>query len=237
MSRVRRRRRFLFAGSVLSVGALAAIGLFAGGGDSDAGAADDSPMLVAPSSTSAPPSTTGVRRATATTTLPLPVPEPPPADPYADVPVIQIGRIEIPKIGLDHPVYEGVTLTVIDSGPGHWPGTALPGDRGNTVFPGHRVTHSHPFYDLDLVVPGDEVVFHMPEASHTYRVTETLIVVPEDLWIVDQTEEPTMTIFGCHPKHSARQRIVAKGELVRSTPSMASVAIALHVGDVLGTPS
>ncbi|MCZ7534912.1 MAG: class E sortase [Acidimicrobiia bacterium] len=165
------------------------------------------------------------------------MPEAPPADPYADVPVIQIGRIEIPKIGLDHPIYEGVTLTVIDSGPGHWPGTALPGDRGNTVFPGHRVTHSHPFYDLDLLAPGDEVIFHMPEASHTYRVTETLIVVPEDLWVVDQTEVPTMTILGCHPKHSARQRIVVKGDLVRSTPSMASVAIALHVGDVLGAAS
>ena len=48
-------------------------------------------------------------------TVPLPVPEAPPADPYADVPVVQLGSVSIPKIGLEHAVYEGVTLTVIDN--------------------------------------------------------------------------------------------------------------------------
>lgn len=229
-----RRNRLVLLSSVLVAGVLTTAGVVAAGRDSDAGASgDDSPLLVAPSSTTEAPPTTRGSRAVTTTTLPLPVPEPPPADPYADVPVIQIGRIEIPKIGLDHPIYEGITLTVIDNGPGHWPGTALPGERGNAVFPGHRVTHTHPFYDIDLVVPGDEVIFHMPEADYTYRVTETLIVVPDDLWIVGQTEKPTMTIFGCHPKHSARQRFVVKGELVHTAPSMASVAIALQAGDAL----
>ena len=230
-----KRRRFLFVSSVLAAAALTTVGAVAAGRDSTAGASgDDSPMLVSPSSTTeAPPTTRGRRPMAATTTVPLPVPEPPPADPYADVPVVQIGTIEIPKIGLNHPIYEGVTLTIIDHGPGHWPGTALPGRRGNTVFPGHRVTHTRPFYDIDLLVPGDEVIFHMPEADHAYRVTETLVVVPEDLWIVDQTEKPTMTILACHPKHSARQRFVVKGELVRSTPSMASVAIALQAVDAL----
>lgn len=231
-----RRKRFVFVASILLAGALTTAGVIAAGGGSDAGASgDDSPMLVAPTSTTESPPTTRARRAVVTTTtLPLPVPEPPPVDPYADVPVLQIGRIEIPKIALDHAVYEGVTLTVLDHGPGHWPGTAFPGERGNAVFPGHRVTHTHPFYDIDLVAPGDEVIFHMPEADHVYRVTETLIVVPEDLWIVDQTEKPTMTILGCHPKHSARQRFVVKGELVRSTPSLASVALAIQTGDALG---
>lgn len=229
-----RQNRLILLSSVLVAGALTTAGVVAAGRDSDVGASgDDSPLLVAlPSTTKALPTTRGGRAVT-TTTVPLPVPEPPPADPYADVPVIQIGSIEIPKIGLDHPIYEGITLTVLDNGPGHWPGTALPGERGNTVFPGHRVTHTRPFYDIDLLASGDEVIFHMPEADYTYRVTETLIVVPQDLWIVDQTERPTMTIVGCHPKHSARQRFVVKGDLVSSTPSMASVAIALQVGDAL----
>ena len=98
---------------------------------------------------------------------------PPPADPYAAVPVMQIGTIAIPKIGLVHPIYEGITLTVIDHGPGHWPGSAHAGQRGNTVFPGHRVTHSHPFLDLDLLAPGDQIIFHMPTATYVYKVTET----------------------------------------------------------------
>jgi sortase A len=192
-----------------------------------ADAKNDDPSMAAPATvavaTTTPP-TTAKRAPVTPTTVPLPVPENPPADPYAAVPVTQIGTIEIPKIGLSHPVYEGITLTVIDNGPGHWPGTALPGQLGNTVFPGHRVTHSHPFLDLDLLAPGDEVIFHMADGDFTYAVTGTQIVTPKDLWVVDQTREKTMTLIACHPKHSAQQRIVVKGKLVRSTPSAAVVA-------------
>jgi sortase A len=151
----------------------------------------------------------------------LPVPQAPPADPYANVPVTQIGTITIPRIGLVHPIYEGITLTVIDHGPGHWPGSAMPGQRGNTVFPGHRVTHTHPFLNLDLVRPGDLVVFHTKAGTFTYSVTGTQIVRPTDMWVIDQTPTPTMTLIACHPKHSAAERIVVKGELVRSQPTPA----------------
>jgi LPXTG-site transpeptidase (sortase) family protein len=163
---------------------------------------------------------------------PLPVPERPPDDPHANVPVPELGTIEIPAIGLVHTVYEGVTLTAINRGPGHWPGTALPGQRGNTVFPGHRTTYSHPFGDLDLLEPGDEITFRMPDGVHTYAVAETLIVHPTELWVVDQTETPTVTLIACHPKGSAAQRIVVKGELVRSEPSLAAVAAALRLADL-----
>src|SRR4051812_16599459 len=64
------------------------------------------------------------------------------------------GRIEIPKIGLDHITYEGNTLAQIDHGPSHWPGTPMPGHAGNTVFPGHRITHTHPFFFIDQLVAG-----------------------------------------------------------------------------------
>lgn len=194
----------------------------------------DSPLLAAPATT-APTATTATTVPVTTTTAPLPVPEPPPADPYADVPVVELGHVVIPKIGLDHPIYEGITLTVIDHGPGHWPGSAMPGKRGNTVFPGHRVTHSHPFLDLDLLAPGDEVSFRMPSGTFTYSVTGTQIVVPTDLWVVDQTQEPTMTLIACHPKHSARQRIVVKGTLVRSEPSPASIAAARAAAEAMGS--
>ena len=183
----------------------------------EASAQEDNPLLEAPSSTRAP--TTRAAATTTTTLPPLPVPDPPPEDPYEDVPIIEIGSISIPKINLLHPLYEGVWLTVINEGPGHWPNSALPGQRGNTVFPGHRTTYSKPFNGLDLLAPGDEVTFHMPEADYTYSVRETLIVVPTDMWVIDQTETPTMTLIACHPKGSARQRIVVKGDLIRTTPT------------------
>ena len=161
-------------------------------------------------------STTEAPRRVTTTTAPLPMPENPPADPYADVPVRQIGTITIPKIGLVHPIFQGIWLTVIDHGPGHWPGSADPGQRGNTVFAGHRVTHTHPFENLDQLAPGDKVVFTMPNGVFTYAVTRTIIVKPDDLWVVYPTSRPTMTLFACHPKHSAAERIVVKGKLVHS---------------------
>jgi len=188
----------------------------------DTHSADDSPLLV-PSTTATVPVT--VPRTTTTHPTPttvalskLPHPDPPPGDPYAATPIVQIGTIQIPKIGLVHPVFEGITLTVIDHGPGHWPGSAMPCQAGNTVFPGHRVTHTHPFLDLDLLSPGDQIVFHMPGRDCVYKVTGTQIVVPSALYVTDPTSTPTVTLIACNPKHSAAQRIVVKGSLVADIP-------------------
>jgi sortase A len=148
----------------------------------------------------------------------LPRPDPAPADPYAPTPIVQVGVVEIPKIGLVHPVYEGITLTVIDHGPGHWPGSAMPCEAGNAVFPGHRVTHSHPFLDLDRLSPGDQIVFRMPGRDCVYAVTGTQIVRPTDVWVTDPTPQPTVTLIACHPKHSAARRIVVKGRLIGVIP-------------------
>lgn len=163
---------------------------------------------------------------------PLPVPQDPPEDPYADVEVPEIGAIEIPAIGLSHPVFEGVTLTAINRGPSHWPGAALPGRRGNSVFPGHRTTYSRPFHDLDRLAPGDQVVFRTPDGVHTYEVSETIIVDPTEMWVVDQTDESTFTLIACHPKGSAAQRIVVKGTLVSTQPSDGAIRAAQRVADL-----
>ena len=184
----------------------------------------DDPSLSAPTTIRTTTAPTTAPRAVTATTEPLPIPQAPPADPYAAVPVLQIGTISIPKIGLEHPIYEGVTLTVIDHGPGHWPGSALPGFRGNAVFPGHRVTHTHPFLDLDRLAPGDQVIFRTNDGVFTYAVTGTQIVRPTDMWVLDPTPQATMTLIACHPKHSAAQRIVVKGKLVGSVPSPSIVS-------------
>jgi sortase A len=134
------------------------------------------------------------------------------------VPIVKIGEIHIPKIGLVHPVFEGVTLTVIDKGPGHWPGSAVPGQLGNSVFAGHRVTHSHPFRRINEMAAGDEIIFKMPNGTHTYRMTGSKIVTPKDVHIVNPTPDATVTLFACHPPGSARQRYVVNGVHVSSTP-------------------
>ena len=149
----------------------------------------------------------------ATESLPLPVPEAAPADAYEKVPVVAVGEIEIPKIGLVHTIYEGVSLTVVDHGPGHWPGTPMPGGWGNSVFAGHRTTNSRPFRNLDQLVEGDPIVFRTDQGTFTYRVTRTEVVRWDAVWIVDQHPGRTLTLFACHPPGSAEFRYVVFGEL------------------------
>lgn len=141
---------------------------------------------------------------------PLPVPEDAPADPYAPEPAIRHGILEIPRIGLSQPLFEGVSLTAINRGPSHWPGTAMPGELGNVVVAGHRTTYTRPFWDLQALQPGDELIFAMDDGSrHVYVLDRLDIVAPTDVHIVDQTRAHTATLFACHPRGSARQRIVA----------------------------
>jgi sortase A len=174
-------------------------------------ASEDVPFLDTTTTTLPPTSTT---LAAAPRTAPIA----PPADPHAAVPIVKIGEIQIPKIGLVHPVFEGVTLTVIDHGPGHWPGSAAPGQLGNVVFAGHRVTHSHPFRRINELVPGDEIIFKMPTGTSTYKMTGFQVVTPKDVHIVDPTPDATLTLFACHPPGSARQRYVVRAAFVSSTP-------------------
>lgn len=140
-------------------------------------------------------------------TVVLPQPQPPP-DPRAPEPRVEIGRIEIPRIGLDVSMFEGVSLATLDNGPGHWPGTAMPGQIGNVVIAGHRVSHGRPFRHIDQLQVGDEVVLTTADGRFVYVVTGAQIVEPDALHIVDQTAEPTATLFACHPPGSTRQRYV-----------------------------
>lgn len=138
-----------------------------------------------------------------------------PADSYAPEPVVEIGSIEIPAIGLKHRMFQGVTLHNIDQGPSHWTGTALPGEMGNTVFAGHRATNSQPFRHIDALVPGDKVIFTVRGARSTYRVVDHLVVRPADNWIGSQTAAYTGTLYACHPVGSTAERYVVRMELVR----------------------
>ncbi len=126
-----------------------------------------------------------------------------------------LGDLSIPAIGLNEPVRVGVDLSVLDRGVGYWAGTSMPGTDGNVVLGGHRSTHTRPFNNLDKLVAGDLVTMTDGDGIDImYRVTETLIVEPTDMWITYDRPQPTLTLFACHPKGSADQRIVVVAELV-----------------------
>lgn len=169
--------------------------------------------------TTAPAGTAGggvhVRPSVTGSTLPpLPLPDAPPADPYAPTPQVVLGSISIPALGVTADMQEGITLTAVNRGPGHWPGTPMPGELGNMVVAGHRTTYSKPFADLDLLHPGDKVIFTMPNGTFVYQVRGLIIVPSANIGIATQSRAHTATLFACHPKHSAAYRIVAKLELL-----------------------
>ena len=176
---------------------------------------EDNPGLAL---TTRPPATTTPSTAASTTSAPttvattttvaLPVPDAVPSDPNAPEPEIRLGSISIPKLGLDAPLFQGVTLTTLNRGPGHWPGTAMPGQVGNVVVAGHRVTHTRPFRHIDQLAPGDTVVFTVDGAAHTYTMTSNEVVTPDQIRIVEQTPQHTATLFACHPPGSAQFRFV-----------------------------
>lgn len=119
-----------------------------------------------------------------------------------------IMRIEIPKIDLNWVVVEGVTVEALKKGPGHYPGTKLPGDGGNVVISGHRTTYGAPFSRVDEVIGGDYVRLTSREGIFEYRVVETKVVAPTDLSVVVERGEEVLTLTTCHPRFSARQRLI-----------------------------
>jgi len=175
------------------------------------------PTTTAPTTTSAT-STTTAPTTTSTLVVDAPAAQPiaPPADAHAQEPIIEMGSIAIPKLGVEMTVYEGIRLTTLDYGPGHWPGSALPGQNGNVVVGGHRTSGHRVFRDVDQLEAGDEIIFRDDTGEHTYVVNRVEIVEPTDVWIVDPTETPTATLFACHPPGSTAQRIVVFSDLAES---------------------
>jgi sortase A len=115
-------------------------------------------------------------------------------------------------------VVDGVTLEALKSGPGHYPGTARPGQPGNFAVAGHRTTYGAPFFNLDQLLAGDEVrVTGRDGVAHVYVVREQRIVSPLDTWVVGpdplETGRPTLTLTTCHPRFSQAQRMIVFAEL------------------------
>ena len=84
----------------------------------------------------------------------------------------------------------------------------MPGDVGNVVVGGHRVSHDKPFRNIDKLVDGDEVVFTTDAGRFVYTVVSTEVVTPDAIRIIDQTPDHTATLFACTPPGSTSHRLV-----------------------------
>ena len=129
-----------------------------------------------------------------------------------------VGRLRIDRIGLSSVVIEGTNADDLRRGPGHYPATPFPGQRGTVGIAGHRTTYGAPFRRIDKVRRGDEIVVTMPYGRFTYRAERTRIVKPTDVWVTQRVSYDRLILSACHPLYSAAKRIVVFARLVRSAP-------------------
>jgi len=143
------------------------------------------------------------------------------ADPAVNQPV---GLLSIPNIGILDTIVEGVGEAQLEQGPGHYPGTAMPGESGNVAIAGHRTTYAHPFYNLNELAPGENVYILTKQGLFRYTVTGTEIVSPSDTAILDTVPgQSTLTLTTCNPRYSAATRLVVTadfdGQTVATDPA------------------
>lgn len=104
------------------------------------------------------------------------------------------------------------------------PGTPLPGQPGNSVISGHRTTYGRPFFDFDLLKPGDRIEVETAIGVHVYEVRESFIVEPTDVWVTDDKDGAWLTLTTCNPKYSARERLIITAELVEG-PNVSYISV------------
>lgn len=134
-------------------------------------------------------------------------------------------RIIIPRTGVDTVVVEGTSGKALAAGAGHYPETPLPGEAGNVAIAGHRTMNGKPFNRIDELRQGDKIILETPFARHTYEVVAPFeghanpwVTAPNDWSVVAPTKEPMLTLTTCHPKGSARERLIVRARLLTSEP-------------------
>jgi sortase A len=135
-------------------------------------------------------------------------------------------RLYFPTLGKNEVkvVVEGVGVADLKKGPGHYPGTALPGQLGNLVISGHRTTYGAPFRHLDRMEDGDEIVVETRTSFYTYTVRKVFVVKPTAVQVTypvpyKQGVAPTerlLTLTTCHPPYSAKERLIVQAVLASS---------------------
>ena len=167
------------------------------------------------------------------------------------------GKIEIPKIGLRSKTFvEGVAKADLRKGPGHYSGTPLPGNPGNAAIAGHRTTYGAPFNRIDELVPGDQIIAYTLQGRFVYEVMESpadrragakgdnwgdgwFAVRPNDVSVLAPTDDNRLTLTACHPKYSAKLRIIVQAKLVAEpaeAPTTTAPAAASTDGSQTVTP-
>jgi sortase A len=128
---------------------------------------------------------------------------------------LPVAVLRIPRLGLEVPVWKGTDDLTLNRGAGLIADTVLPGERGNVGIAGHRDGF---FRGLKDIAVGDEIELETLTGTERYAVERTLIVRPEDVWVLGPTPEPTLTLVTCYPFYysgSAPERFIVRAAVRR----------------------
>jgi sortase A len=129
-----------------------------------------------------------------------------------------LGRIRVRSIGVSAVVVAGTGASSLRLGPGHYPGTPLPGARGTVAIAGHRTTYGAPFRRIDKLGRGDRIELRMPYGRFVYAVERRRIVLPTATWVTRRVGHEQLVLSACHPLYSAAKRIIVFARLVDAVP-------------------
>lgn len=124
-----------------------------------------------------------------------------------------VGRIEIPRLGISAVIRAGTDARTLRLAVGYISGTALPGEQGNLGLAGHRDTFFRKLRDIN---PDDEIRVTTKDGVFKYYVQRTTIVQPNDVWVLDPTKSPVLTLVTCYPFTyigSAPKRFIVRAAL------------------------
>jgi sortase A len=129
-----------------------------------------------------------------------------------------VGRLRIPRLGLNMVVVQGTGDGQLEKGPGHYVGSGLPGEGRLVYVAGHRTTYLAPFAHIDDLHRGDAVTLELPYASFVYRVTGLVIVPSDDVARLRSRGFETVALQACHPRFFATHRYIAYARPVEVIP-------------------
>ena len=130
-----------------------------------------------------------------------------------------LGELELPTLDRSYVVVEGTGTGDLRKGPGHYPATPLPGQRGTVAVAGHRTTYGAPFRTVDKLRRGDPLRLNMPYGTFTYEVERTEIVPPTRTSVIRPVGHDRLVLSACHPLYSAAKRIIVYARLRGSAPA------------------
>jgi sortase A len=129
-----------------------------------------------------------------------------------------IGRIIIPRIGLNMILVDGTDESSLTRGPGLDRQASMPGRSRLVYIAGHRTTYLAPFANINEIAPGDVVRLLMPYATFVYRAYDHRIVDATDLAMLRPVNHELLRLQACHPRFFATHRYIIEAHLISETP-------------------